>query len=203
MIALMAIGMAFVACKKDDVDSSRVIDAKNVFSSVNISSVEARLAKPTGGVVNLATADYKNASFKLTLPKTVSEDALAGDASGKLGIITIDAFYGNMVGSLFLVDATKNIQVSYIYANKDFKVNDTFVDEENPEEGEQIWNCSFKKGWNMVYAQISKNEVTINTTQPSGLNLLCYCIPNSIGPDKSMPFGEKSIQNIMKNFSTK
>ena len=203
MIAIVAISMAFVACKKDEVDSSRVIDAKSVFSSVEFNSVKALLPELGGSVTTLSTANYKNNSFKLTLPKTVSEDALAGDVNGKLGIISFGAFRDNMVGALYLVDNAKKIQVSYIYANKDFKVNATFIDEENPEAAPQNWNCSFVKGWNMVYLKVRAGEVDVTTTKPSGVNLQWYCEPVRTGQDKAMPLGEKTIQNIMKNFSAK
>jgi len=177
MIALMAISMAFVACKKDDKeDSGYVIEVKNVqYTSDDINYVEAQLASKV-----LDDSKYADGDFKLNLPETVSNDLLHnGSINGAFGWIDIFAFNKEkkVIGEFSYQDGSKNVRAYYTYANNDFKFEYTNEYQSGEETKKNIWNCTFEKGWNIMYAEIKGNETMLTTQKPSGVSLKWYFFP--------------------------
>ena len=203
IIAFVAIATAFVACKKEnDENTNLVIHATKVLSgNAKITMVEASISLESN-ILPLASDNYTNNSFKLALPKTVAEKYLSGDANGKLGFVDICAFdeYNKVIGIFGLIDVNKQVQVSYLYADKKFAVNETFIDED---ENSQVWNCSFVKGWNTVYYEaISDSEGKVTTSKPSGLNLQWYFI-NLPSPSKNAGSYMHYVNQIIHSVLTK
>lgn len=179
IIILIDTATAFFACTKESSyeGSVLVIDAKNVLNnSWRINSVEARMFKTKTQFISLAKSDYQNASFTLILPNIIAKENLDGDDNGRLGLVEIGTYNvsGNLTGALFLADTVKKVQVHYTYADRNFNVHGTF-DFEGIEYSTQVWDCSFVKGWNMLYVEVIDNKtISFTTEQPSGINLQWY-----------------------------
>ena len=178
IITLIATTTAFLACTKESSDdgSILVIDAKNILNSNNcIDYVEAIIFKTKSSFITIAKSDYLNDSFALTLPQTVSKEYLDENENGSLGLVEIVAYSADsIVGALFLGDTAKKVQVHYIFADKNFNVRGAFKFEDI-EYATQVWNCSFVKGWNTLYAEVmSNNTLSFTTQQPLGVNLQWY-----------------------------
>ena len=197
MIALVAISIAFVACKKENKDDSGyVIEVKNVQNtSDGINYVEAQLTSKV-----LDDSKYANGAFKLNLPETVSNDLLkSGSSDGLFGWIDIVALnkQKKTMGEFSYQDGNKNVRAHYAYANNDFKFEYTNEQGTAP----QIWNCSFVKGWNVIYAEETENEMRISTTKPSGINLKWYFFSNTESKSQNNTtnfiVGGSIIQNLM------
>jgi hypothetical protein len=188
MIAMMAISMTFVACKKDDKSSDNpgpgpdpdpdpngyVIEAKDVQNSnSSISTVEAELLI----LEKTYTAVYSNNGFKLVLPTEIEGEpyidfyplflsALNKDGD-KIGDISCR---GEKDNSLYFLD--------YTYAVNNVHYEDSYEDEEEWDGYTVVFitNCDYKKGWNMEYTQVTKNEekkiMTFTTTmqKPADIN---------------------------------
>ena len=182
MITCLIISILFVGCNKDDDDignNASIIEAKNVEGvSSEVVTVEVGLAYYDGLI---ATGDFKNGGFKVKLPKTLSdeylesveEEYISGTASDKNAKITdlytfeiwgLDA-KGNYVGGFELID-DECFRVTYVYADRKVTLKGKGKD------GEDL-DCSFKKGWNIIYINGCSNG-GITTTKPSGVTFKWY-----------------------------
>jgi len=181
MIALMATSMAFVSCNKDNKDDSGyLIEVKNVQNTNDdINQVKAQLASEV-----LVDSKYDDGAFTLNLPKTVSNALLKnGSNDGLFGLIEIVALnkQKKMIGEFSYQDGNKSVRAYYTYANNNFNFEYTNKQETVP----QIWNCSFTKGWNIIYAEFKEDETILTTQKPSGVNLKWYFFPNKKGNSQS------------------
>ena len=192
MIALMAI-VLFSSCKKDD-DSTgnNVMSAKNVINSIpDIASVKAVMYDNSiKSALILATVPYQNNGFNLTLkvpPATCMyevEDELdpeyynitISDPKAKIGGVEVAAFNNNdeEIGGFYNwgTNTRTYAEANYVYADRNFTVKGQMVD---PDDGEYLgeYNCSFKKGWNIIYtiAQTGEETTLITTQKPSEITM--------------------------------
>ncbi|MCL2511087.1 MAG: hypothetical protein FWF09_03450 [Bacteroidales bacterium] len=180
-MSLLAISLISVSCNKDSKDSdngsggSFVITAKNVIGDDDeIANVEAFVANYNGNIYKIASDQYKNNGFQLTLPATVPNeslwsmyelgciDDLVNHTNAQTTIMGMLAFDGEgaRIGSFWLADFESGVLVSYLYADRNFSVKGYDCDDWK-------WDCTFKKGWNEVYY----NHELTTTQKPSGTNL--------------------------------
>jgi len=178
LVAAMLTGI-FAACNKEKNESNSneditVVNATNVMnSSSNIATVKA-LAYPNGEMI--ASTEYKNDGFKLNLPATVSDNYLHGiyweefnywftqyvtDKKAKWGTIDFVAYNnaGERMGEFYIVYRSN---VSELFVKSMY----VYVDRDCTAKGEEMfkYNCTFKKGWNILHL-VNDHELT--TQKPS------------------------------------
>ena len=137
----------------------------------------------------IASAEYKNKGFKLTLPNTmqskylqydVSEyfdvlPSMVSDKNAKVSEVYLLAYNnaGDVIGGFDMSDEGMDFYVfaTYYYADRDFTIKGI----DNSEDYDVEWNCTFKKGWNIMYWYEDDGWDELYTTQkPSGINLQWY-----------------------------
>ncbi|MDR2971311.1 MAG: hypothetical protein LBU83_05200 [Bacteroidales bacterium] len=197
MLTIAVITIVFVSCEKEKI--SRNIVAENVQNSNDaIDFVEAFILSDKD-LPPLADADYDDHSFKLTLPKSVSDEYLEGEKNGKTGMLVLVAFdeNENEMGNFFWFDNNKKIQASYVYANKEVVAKGK-LDTSPP----QTWDCSFSKGWNIIYAEAKGDETYVSSKKPSNLSLLWYFKPkNTQQTNINSYINSEHLIDLMKNLS--
>jgi len=208
----IVLSVIFVACDKEnggknDNGNATTINATNVVGATsNIATVKAFV-----GGFEVASSKYQNNGFTLKLKKTVPNESLGyvttidwknicswlwwkgipyrliSDQSSFCGILEIYAYDNSdrIIGNISLgerrdgsSDYGDYIQVCYVYADKDFSINGV---NENCQ-----FNCSFKKGWNIVYlceyptpGGDYQYDWVMTSTKPSNANLKWYYNSNN------------------------
>ena len=176
--------LLFYGCKKDSEGGTVLeINATNVInSSSEIATVKAKIE---GYGYEVASAEYKNGGFKLKLSKTVSDEYLmkpqnlwnipsnmVSDKNTLFGKVHLDAYNnaGKEIGNFCQKDDNYGIGVYiywgvywYVYANKSCTIKG--------ESNYATWDCTFKKGWNIVYIY---SDDLFTTNKPSGVNFKWY-----------------------------
>ena len=196
---LFVSALTFTSCKKDKKDDGgsnvSVISANGNIIGDDTSEVDnvaaLTLSDYDGNGYEAGTSNFKNESFKINLSATVpdkylsffDEDDFDGDvkvnpkdAKGcSLGIIAYDSD-GDEIGEFQQEDEKEYswYYAEYIYANKDFTIKGT----EKDEDYSYTYDCSFKKGWNIVYSYYKwddySEEGKVTTKKPSNMNLKWY-----------------------------
>jgi hypothetical protein len=165
MIALMAISMTFVACKKDDPDnpgsgggSSYVIEAKDIrfADGAGIANVKGYMTS-----ASLATAKFSNNGFKLSAPKTVQDKYLTdnweGPVMGELELIATDG-QNNEIGQCYKFGGSEG---NTYWAGWYYYVKAAYSDED----------ITLKKGWNEIFWICDWNTdqlLEVATKEPAG-----------------------------------
>ena len=162
-----------------------VVEATNVmFSSGSITTVKAF----TWSGYEFATAEYKNSGFKIVFPKSLPDYELEDfiDVFGTPLSLMSD-IYAKAIPALLVAFNSHNeeigefmhaygsddyyVEVYYVYADRDFTVKGT----DNSEDYEVVFDCTFKKGWNVLYWIEDDGWDELFTTQkPSSINLRWY-----------------------------
>jgi hypothetical protein len=164
----------------DDGGDAFIIDAKNVVNgSAKIVTVEATVWGKDDDFV-ATSSPYKNNAFTLALASVPSKYLLyveqyfevgsgvtISDRQAKVAMLEILAYDNrkDMLGDFYLEDIADDENVAiYFYSNKDFTMKGTYEDEEE----DMVWqyDCTFKKGWNMIYWV----GTLTTTTKPSGID---------------------------------
>jgi hypothetical protein len=159
----------------DDGGDTFIIDAKNVVNgSAKIVTVKATVLGEYDDYI-VASSEYKNNAFKLTLstvPSRYLYDFMFGgngvvlsDENAKMAYLDVFALDNTMkpIGYFFLDDASGGENATdYFYVDRNFTAKGTYVNDD------EIWqvDCTFKKGWNTVYWV----GTSLTTTKPSGIN---------------------------------
>jgi len=188
MIALMAI-VLFTSCKKDDEKTSEInpseINAKNVINNGNIFSIRALmtnyLSEDAEDVV-IASSKFDDGAFNMSLPTPPeyclheigeSFGGFTSDLKAKIGFLDVAAINmkEKVEGSLYLLGISPSYYVDayYMYSDRNFTIKGKSGSYYYTEE----CNCSFKKGWNILYyIEDSSGQKDYYTTQkPTGVNL--------------------------------
>jgi hypothetical protein len=202
--------MCFTACKKDNKDGDGgsgngnypddgtfMIDANSVTnSSSDIVTVKAVAASLSNDV--LATSKYRN-GFRLMLPKTLDEELLydvwvvneslkISDPDAKEAFILILAFdkKDEVIGQLCY--AASYIGTNYVYADRNFTITGKYS-VQSKKTINYKWDCSFKKGWNIMYYAFDSElkNCTITTTKPSGETFKWYYMDDDDLEKSTMP----------------
>ena len=179
----------FTTCNKDDDSSGNTssenpsfINAKNVVSNGDIVSVKALMENYiTEEDVVIATSKFENNGFTMVLPTPPEQclyevrgtfNGIVSDLKAKIGFLNVGAF--NMKdkkeGALYFLGISANYYVDayYIYADRDFTVKGQGGNYYYTE-----YNCSFKKGWNILYyvENSSGNKTYYATKKPAEVTM--------------------------------
>jgi len=200
MIAVVAVSLLAAKCGTDPddppsdggtttFDDPSVIIAKDVINSnPDIVSVKAVMYnEETDEEKVIATGKYENNGFKITLPKTISNEYLfdadeafgdeqgivISDPNAKIGVAWVYAFNdkGKEIGDFYCLGITTKYYVDamYVYADRNFTIKGKI------EEGKYVdeYDCSFKKGWNILYAIDGNFEYffLLSTQKPADINM--------------------------------
>jgi hypothetical protein len=160
--------------------TSAVIEVTSVIGNTdNIATVKALIIvdeHPDGYWIgyNAASAPFKNGGFKLNLSTSAvpakyletaeSEFCIEGsiiisNKNALVGVLTIVAYNsaGEEIGEIYIGELyieDEYYWAEYIYADRDFTIKGVFKGEEYYDK----FDCSFKKGWNIIYGTSQKNE---------------------------------------------
>ena len=204
-LAVMAISMAFVACKKDPKDDPKdgpgyVIEAKNVEDSIDdianvaaIKGLDVFEANPDC----IAKGKFQSSGFKLTLPNVLADKYLSGSypdsPETKYESIEIIALNtnGKNIGLFSYgsdVVGGSTVLINYVYHNADYLCQRSFSYEYQGITWQCEINCNYKKGWNKEYFTINYNTNETKTTlqQPSGVSYSWMFLPTSLKAPVSM-----------------
>lgn len=194
LTAILAISMIFAACKKNDSGDNTnnntaqfIIEATNVLDAISdIATAKAHFTYSDEDFDVLATAKYENGKFQLTLPNTMESRYLhyAADSHnfyeewvsdieakttliGMLGIYAYDKM-GDVIGIFYCAgeNSSTSCHAYYVYADRKFTITGT--------EGYEIVNCTFNKGWNIVYCCCINDDDELSTTttqKPAGITM--------------------------------
>ena len=183
-----------VSCKKDKKDDgSFVVEAKNVIDDDYDIATVAGLVEGEEDEDEIASAPYKNNGFKMELPATVANkylwmmneegdlDDIISDDNAKITTLYLAAMDSDKdyIGEFYYEDEGNDYYAAalYLYADRDFTIKGTI--EEYYAEDDDYYNvkfdCTFKKGWNVIY-YVEDNEwdESYTTKKPSDINLKWY-----------------------------
>ena len=154
----------------DDPDGY-VIEATGIeWSEESIATVKALFENDN----IVASAPYGNAAFKLTLPNDGS------GAAGEVNPIMIYAYdsKGNETG-LFICDTDDmSYSLSYVYVTKDMHYTYQEEYDVNGAHVTSIYDCNYKKGWNIDYVKQESNgnnsTFTTTTQKPANVKFIWY-----------------------------
>ena len=126
----------------------------------------------------IASCMYKDNGFTMQLPKTLAAKYLLDDffdaetmnnPSAKCAVIEdiigLDSD-GEPIGYFELKNEMVESNATYLYADRDFTVKRNDVYQGSTHEDHNEIDCSFKKGWNIMYEYVTidtKNSMTIYT----------------------------------------
>ena len=182
LTVLLAISTLFIACKKNEYIDLSIIEVDNAKGNtshiVTVKAVADFQSFNSYGDV-IATSPYNN-GFLITLPKILSDKYLHTDESkvlsnpkAKFGSIVLLAYNDKdiLIGIFMLKGENGNISIEnaqHIYADRKCSL-----------KGEigvgffaAKYNCSFKKGWNLLYSiDDHSGSITFTTQKPSDINL--------------------------------
>ena len=194
MIALMAIAMLATTCGPEEpkpeppviFDPSVIIATNVINSDSSIETVKAFMDDETSWDEEVvATGKYENDGFKLTLPKTVSDNFLypigeefeddewvtVSDLQAKVGGTWLYAFNKSdkEIGEFYYFGINNRVWVDalYMYADRNFTIKGKYEYGKWTEE----YDMSFKKGWNIVYAveEMHGTKFILTTQKPADL----------------------------------
>jgi len=200
LTAVLLLMTAFVSCKKDPVsgssssnDDASIINA-TVVNGDDYNGYIATVKAMTGYEddddwyeYELVSGKYANGGFKLTLPATVSDKYLwditdafefddfqgtISDPKAKIVGMWTEAYDKNDedIGEFYCEKYYDSDNwMEYVYVDRNVTIKG--YDDEYGDE----YDCSFTKGWNIMYIIIATNyEWTYTTTKPSGINYKWY-----------------------------
>ena len=167
-----------------------VIEAKNVIGgNSDIATAAGLIESAATDAYEIASAPYKNSGFKLKVPATVANKHLwtmgewfdgdlfniISDKNAKVTFLWLEAKDrdDDYIGEFYLEDERNNYYaaVTYMYVDRNFTIKGTTHYGNDATK----WNCTLKKGWNIIYyVEDSKGGESISTTKPSGVNLKWY-----------------------------
>ena len=189
---VFVIALIFIACKKNE-DSgdknkgSLVIDAKNVLNgNSDIVTVTAELWNENANNFHIfATSEYKNDGFKLNLSADIPDECLysiddeldfpteiVSDTNTQVSTIRLYAYNNEeeCIGNFYLSDELGKVKITFIYADRNFTVKGTDTTFTYP----KIYDCSFKKGWNILYSMERRKDYLCTTQKPTEVSLRWY-----------------------------
>jgi hypothetical protein len=204
MSAVLIVMAAFASCDKDKNDSGGGSSSDNPFlvTVKNVIGNDNDIATVAGLVdyefkehwvehYEVASTLYKNNGFEMKLPETVADeylwdadewfgedvDKIISDNNARVTYLWIYAMDNDedKLGEFWQRDESDNYYAlsRYLYVDRSFILKGTTYEED---EGYLVeWNCTFKKGWNIMYYFVNdKSEASITTKNPSGVNLKWY-----------------------------
>ena len=167
--------MFFVTCNKEEpIDNTPFVVEVAISYAGSVKAMIGTYQKLSNGEYGLQQYEFtsiteENSGFKLNLPATlphelilfnrfIGEGFTVSDIQARtstLSISTVDSYDGRPVGVFSLSSDGYEWSAEYVYADRDFTEKGTNV------YGLQM-DCSYKKGWNIVY----QHDKKITTQKP-------------------------------------
>ena len=189
LLMAVKITMFFAACEKTDNPEIESIEIRsNEIEDKDIVAVKMVIEalKPSEGIWGisneLVSVDYKNGNLQLNFPAIISDEYLGeyfwynseniipegvtiSEPKVKVVLICLIAYNReeNHIG-YFLLDNGEWWSAEYIYANRGFTVKGT-------SKHGLVFDCTFKKGWNIRYFNPLENNYQGKFTTKKPLNV--------------------------------
>ena len=125
-------------------------------------------------------AKYENGKFELSLSDNISDEYLqlvynredregvtASDTQAKFIFFGVKAFNSENIWLGDLRIRSKNWNIEFRYTDRDFT-------EKGVNKYGEEFDCSYKKGWNIVYYYFDGVKTKSTTQKPSNENFKCY-----------------------------
>jgi len=217
-LAIMAISMAFVACKKDSKKddptekTGYIVEAKNVDESIssiaNVAAIDA-LDVFKDNPACIAKDKFQGSGFKLFLPFVLADKDLTvlyPDSLNikykKIAIIALTNKNENI--GLFScsseeVDRVTTL-ISYVYYGENYQDQRSFSYVSQGITWNSEIDCNYKKGWNIEYFTIDYNTYKNKTaTQaPAGVSYSWMFLPTKLEAPASMQTPEEIYAKELK-----
>jgi len=198
-LAVAVMTIFFIACNKNNLIngsleiiegnatlSIKAIKVQNGNSEIASAKIILQTFKPThDGDMIVYTATYKNGGFELNIPATIPEgylspasnilifedNILLSDTQAKTTSFSIGAHNStetNIGGFSF---SSGKWNLGFVYADRSFT-------EKGISKGGLEYDCSYKKGWNIVYWYWSEKNSIKTTQSPKNEKFICSFSPN-------------------------
>lgn len=189
LLAMIILPWGFISCDKEDKDPIEDSSVVNTITAVvengndyKIDAVKAFIGN--GEIINfetgeIASSDYKNGRFTLSLPQTIENQYLEllfdedempdaikiSDVNVKACYLWIEAYQSGTEAGEFeyeylSADETVGIETSYTYVDRDCSIKGSYSEIDEDETYNSTYNVSLKKGWNIVYVKRTESEKT-------------------------------------------
>ena len=189
-VAVMAFTMIFSSCEKKYKGTTGfipayVINATNVEGGSSCIATIKAIMYWYSGDYEAASSEYKNGGFILNLPASVPDEYLRfindeyfseiiSDKNAKVGSLSIFACDndGYQIGNFAYRFSNRSAYYTaeYIYADRNFTIKGTI----NDRYYSTVFNCTFKRGWNIMYLIDEDNNELYTTQKPSDMNFKWY-----------------------------
>jgi len=178
LLAMIILPWGFISCDKEDkdpIEDSVVYTITAAVENGNDYKIDAVKAfTGTDEIINfetgeIASSDYKNGGFTLSLPKTIENQYLEllfeedeipdaikiSDVNTKFCYLLIVAYQSGTKAGEFeykylSADETVEIRAFYMYIDRDCSIKGSYT-EIDEDETYRTYNVSLKKGWNIMY----------------------------------------------------
>ena len=190
VVAVLIITVILAACENDEpkIDNYLEIEATGIeIGNCDVATAKARIhtligypdaEEPYWVEYELASVKFENGGFKMRLPATIPDEYLwtkstfegftLSDSQAKIGTFSVDAYNsdGKCVGALGVQGEKWNIE--YVYADRSFTEKGKLEYDANnkPYIFGAEFECSYKKGWNIIYSTAIEMIVTRTTEKP-------------------------------------
>jgi len=207
LILTATVIMFFAACNKDEVNSNSdsyviieentagnnalVIKAYNVENGNNdISSAKVTIGYQSSDKewhYLEFSAKFENGGFELHLPATIPDEYLSPSSNVLLyedGIVLSDIHAKNTMAMIHAHNSLGNIggfSFSSGKWNMGFMYADRSYTEKGFSKGGLEYDCSYKKGWNIVYWYWNGTNSKKTTQKPKTEKFKCYFSYNTLG----------------------
>ena len=203
--AALVLLAAFVSCKKDDGGSDNPSDGASVINAtvVNGDNYNDEIAivkviiyyhdddKNFDFMYVIASGKYENGGFKLNLPETVPEKCLLSfnkeyiggtmsDPETKITTAYMKAYDSQerYIGDFYCENYNIYSRINYIYVDRNVTVKGRDYIYKSSLKYTIEYDCSFIKGWNIIYTVWSNADKWLYTTKkPSVANYKWYYNP--------------------------
>ena len=205
MTAAMVLMAAFASCskdnnsKKDDPGGGGGGGALEVNATVvdgnEYNGYIATAKAMMGDYDAIASAKYANGGFKLNLPESVSakylysiddafdfEEDFEGTISDRKAKISETWLFAydredDEIGGFWWTNENEDVWAFYVYVDRNLTIkgHESWYDSYENEYYYYEYDCSFTKGWNILYeVEKGRYEYLLTTKKPSGTTLKWY-----------------------------
>ena len=198
--------MFFAACDKNDPSGDSYVVIENNLNSDNPLVIKAYNVENGSNDIDLVkvtmgyqssdfeqhylefSAKFENGGFELNLPATIpdeylslssnillyEDDILLSDIHAKNTLVTIAAHNSDEanIGGFGISSGKWNM--GFMYADRNYT-------EKGVSKGGLEYDCSYKKGWNIVYWYWDGTNSKKTTQKPENEKFKCYFLYNSFG----------------------
>ena len=200
LLLIAGLAICSMSCEKDSKGGGEgggfVIEAKNVMGdNEDIATVKA-IMETEYEKYDLATGNYKNNGFKITLPTPLNSTYLLGveedleegvtvsDPNAKIGGVSYVSGYDkddHEIGifQYYGIASNEYWYIFYTYVDRDVAITGNYIYEDDELYETGVYDMALKKGWNVSYCMVEYIDYhtcncTMTDKKPSGIDFNWY-----------------------------